>query len=565
MSATATTSLPTAVLGIWDGHDASVSLVADGALVFALSEERPSRIKRYSGFPQLALRRALDWAENEGLRISDVALAGNWGRAPLRVFEGAYSRRSPRRNPLSPASAAVRNWENLTGRLPGLRRLERHTGLLAATRRMRRALGVKPRLTTVEHHEAHAASALFGATDEPAMVVTWDAYGEGVALTCRSADRFAHPAERHPPAVGLARLYGAVTVGLGFSEGDEGKVMGLAARGDAARAEARFAELFASRRGAPRLKQRLTGPLVRRLLRGLSREDVAAGLQATTERITSEWVGAQLARAGCDQRLLLAGGLFANIRVNQSLAALPGVSGLYVFPNMGDGGLSAGAAAHVWRAATGAPLQPLRDAFVGLAPESDDLAAVARSQPEHRRVAAPAESIAEHLRAGRVVCRYAGRDEFGPRALGNHSVLFSAADPALGDRVNAALDRDDFMPFGPAITEEAVGGLTRSELDAADLAYMTVATGSREALSRHSPGAVHLDGTTRPQVVSRATAPELHAVLSSYASLGAPPVVINTSFNLHGEPIVHTPADAVSTFRRSGLDILMLGDWEIGR
>ncbi len=553
-----------ATLGIWDGHDASVSLVVDGALVFALSEERPSRIKRFSGFPRRALAECVRWAERHGHRIAEVAIAGNWGRAPLRVLEAAYSSGDPQRDPLTPASRLVRAWENGVAALPVIRHFERADGLSAVRRRIRSAVGETPRLATVGHHEAHAWAALFGATEEPGLVVTWDAYGEGVAVTARPAGFPDRPTHRLAPNVGLARLYGAITVELGFGEGDEGKVMGLAAHGDPTVARKRLTACLTPRRGGPRLTKPLTRRAVRDLVAGLPREDVAAGLQELTERVVTAWVRRRLLDSPVPRRLLLAGGIFANIRLNQALAELPEVSGVSVFPNMGDGGLSAGAAARASYARTATALWALDDVFLGPHPDAARLDRIA-GEAGGARVTDPAATAAAHLRAGRVVCRYVGRDEFGPRALGHRSVLFAADDPSRGARVNRTLGRDSFMPFGPAVAADHASAHCPSPLGERDLAFMTVSTDADATFAGACPGAVHVDGSTRPQVVTQRSAPDLAKLLAAYRSDAHPPALINTSFNLHGEPIVHTPDDALSTFRRSGLDVLMLGDWEIVR
>ena len=161
-----------------------------------------------------------------------------------------------------------------------------------------------------------------------------------------------------------------------------------------------------------------------------------------------------------------------------------------------------------------------------------------------------------------MVCRYVGRDEFGPRALGNRSILFAAGDPALGARVNRALGRDDFMPFGPVLAAEDAGAALQIPTPGLDLAHMTVAVDATSAFRDECPGAVHLDGTTRAQVVSPASDPNLHELVIEHRRTGGGPALINTSLNLHGEPIVHTPEDAVRTFLASGLDALFLGTWE---
>ena len=555
-----------AVLGIWDGHDASVALIADGRLTFALSEERISRRKRHPGFPHLALGKALRWAERQGLTIGDVAVAGRHGRAPLRLLEPAYSRSGPSRDPLAPAGRLVQAWENRVAGLAGLRELERIAGLLAVRGRLAGQVLGRARVHTVPHHEAHAFSALLLASSPDDRVVTWDAYGEGLAATVRRAGSPRRVEAALAPAAGLASLYGAITVALGFDEGDEGKLMALAALGDPSRGEARLAGLFVLTAGAPLLRRPLRHRTVHTLLQGLSREDAAAALQALVERLARGWIAGLLPREGrCD--LLLAGGLFANTRLNQALAALDRVGGVRVFPAMTDGGLSAGAAHSVWHELHGEPAASPGLPLLGCEFDRESCErALAAAGLGHGRAADPARGMARRIAAGQVVCRFSGRDEFGPRALGQRSILFSARDRALAQRVNAALGRDAFMPFGPAVAAEAAEAPLWEPLpENTDLGTMTVAVQAAPALSEQCPAAVHADGSSRPQEVSAAEAPGFHSVLRWVEHLGHGPALINTSFNRHGEPIVHTPADAIQTFLDTGFDALYLGDLEVAR
>ena len=554
------------VLGVWDGHDASVALIADGRLVFALSEERPSRRKRHSGFPRRALARCLSWAADHGIRPTHTALAGSWGRAPQRLLEPLYARGDPRREPLGLASRAAMAWENRVAAYPALRRWERPAGLVAVRARLAAALGGNTPLHVVDHHEAHAFSALLGAPGAGALVITCDAYGEGVAATVRGADGPLRPAVRAPAPWGLPLLYGAVTVALGFAEGDEGKVTGLAARGDPERLGGRFHGLFREGSGPPALRRSLGRREIRALIRGASVEDVAAGLQECAEEQTERWIARLLDDVARPTPLLLAGGLFANVRINRGLARLPGLDGLFVFPHMGDGGLSVGAAHRLWFGLRRRLAQPWDGAALGRSFERTAARGAAeRAGLSVRPVESASIAAARRLHQGRVVCRFTGRDEFGPRALGNRSILFSAADPGLCARVNRALGRDDSMPFGPVLADEDVGSALQVPAPPIDLAHMTVAVDATPAFRRECPGAVHVDGTARPQVVRRSRDPELHALLTAHRREGGGRALINTSFNLHGEPVVHTPEDAVRTFVASGLDTLYLGDLECSR
>jgi len=548
------------ILGLWDGHDAGVALLAEGRLLFALSEERPTRKKRYSGFPRRALDRCLTWARQHDVVIEQMALAGSWGRLPQRLLEPFYAGSSPHRRPLSPTSRAAMRWEGSVASLPGLRAAEGALGRLAVRRRLASALPQPVTVRAIDHHEAHAFSALLGGRRAGAHVVTWDAYGGRTMVTLRCADSPTRVLSRITAPWGLALLYGAVTSELGFREGDEGKITGLAAHGDPERLCARFVDLFRPGDGPPRLLRPLRGTALRALIDGRSRRDVAAGLQAATEIVAMRWLGPVLDSS--PGPLLAAGGVFANVALNRALGRLRGLDGLFVFPHMGDGGLAAGAAHRLWYEETGSLADPVVDLALGHdARGAGAEAALTAAGLDYRRVNSAAAAAAAHLLAGRVVCRHSGRDEFGPRALGNRSILFHPTRGDLAARVNRVLGRDAFMPFGPAVLAEHLDEVTAARN--VDLDHMTVAVDATDEFRRRCPAAVHVDGTIRPQVVRRSVHPDLHQILSDYHRAGGPPALINTSFNLHGEPIVHTPADAVSTFVASGLDVLLVGDLEV--
>ncbi len=550
-----------AVLGLWDGHGAGVAIVVDGELRFALSEERPSRRKRHSGFPDRSLDLALSWARERGLAVEHVAIAGARGRSPLRLLEPLYAGTSPHRDPLGTTSLAAMVWENRVPGLPMLGRLEPLPSRALLTRRLRRAIARPVRLHAVDHHDAHAFGALLGPGRERALVVTADAYGEGLAATVRLARSPEEILAHAHPDLGLALLYGAVTVAIGFAEGDEGKVMGLAATGHPQAGLDRFRALFTDS-PLPRLRRPLSRRGVAALVAGLAREDAAAALQTCVEQKAVAWLRSLLA-AHPAPRLHLAGGLFANVRLNQLLAEIPGVEGLFAFPAMGDEGLAAGAAHALWRRLHGSLARPIHSASLGPARAPEAItAAVRASGLPHRRVD-PVATAVDHLAAGRVVCRYGGRDEYGPRALGDSSILFRADRPALAARVNHALGRDPIMAFAPILPAEAAREAIRSPLPPADLAWMTITAQATPALAERCPVAVHVDGTARPQVVTAAGDPALHALLTAWRGRSGQPALINTSFNLHGEPIVHSPQDALRSFAASGLDVLLMDGWEI--
>ena len=266
---------------------------------------------------------------------------------------------------------------------------------------------------------------------------------------------------------------------------------------------------------------------------------------------------------GSSSRLAVAGGVFANVKLNQRIAALDNIDEVYVFPNMGDGGLSVGAAWLAHEQQTGSKPRAMGSAFLGNnITDKDAQTALAKSGFTYKRVSDIETHVAELLAQGEVVVRVKGRMEFGPRALGNRSILYKASDASVNEWLNARLCRSEFMPFAPAtLIEYAKDHYYGLDLGATSAEYMTMTFDCTEEMKRQSPAAVHVDGTARPQLVSSGRYPEFHRLLSKYYTLTGRSSVINTSFNMHEEPIVRTSDDAIRAFSSSSLPWLALGNF----
>lgn len=525
------------VLGIWDGHDAGACLVHNGRLEIAISEERLVRQKRASGFPFQAVAACLRHAQIKPSDVDLVAAAGRYGRLGHRVADRVYRRSDPDRDPLSAASTLVRRAEIGLACVPGLRRLEERSSAAVLQARLRR-LGIRAALQLVSHHDAHAWTARLVASSPDAMIVTMDGYGDGLAGTfdALTSDREELPSPRCSPAL----VYGAVTRLLGYSEGDEGKVMGLAASGDPAPLDAFFRAVI----GFGRCDPRLGGRVRRQEILDADPANVAAALQARVEDVVCGWIEAR--RRG-RAHLAVSGGLFANVSLNGCLAHR--FDAVRVFPHMGDGGLCVGAAAAALDGAFQFPELP----FLGPTVLQGDLdAALVRSGYPLTHPDDLEAELVERLASGDIVGRLVGRSEFGPRALGHRSILLRADRPDLVSRLNSALGRDPVMPFAP-IRRSGQGSAT-----------MTVVYAADAPLRAACPAAVHVDGTARTQLVSEQADPGLWRLLAMCEARGMP-ALINTSFNLHGEPIVETAEDALSTFEAAQLDALQLGDALVSR
>jgi carbamoyltransferase len=373
-----------------------------------------------------------------------------------------------------------------------------------------------------------------------------------------------------------------VTDYLGFKPGrHEGKVTGLAAHGDPSRAYASMAEALSYRPDRMDFHSRVIPEAIdecsfvkgakgqlhwfKGAWAGFSREDIAAAAQQRLEDVVVPYVRDAVRLTG-EPRVALAGGVFANVSLNRRIRELPEVEGVWVQPAMTDGGLAVGAALALSfddpRHRPSSGHHPLQHVYLG--PSWDDARIVqsldaAGIAHEHRPDIA--EDIAAALEQGLVVGHFDGALEFGPRALGHRSVLVAPTDPGINDRLNQRLHRTEFMPFAPAIQEEHAADMLQGwQPDHAAARFMTVTYEVTERFRELAPAAVHVDGTARPQVVRREQSPRLWEIIERYRQRTGIPAVINTSFNMHEEPIVGSPEDAIRSWREGAVDVLVMGE-----
>jgi carbamoyltransferase len=607
------------VLGISPlDKDASASAVEDGRVLFASAEERYSRVKQHAGFPGQAIAAALaatgwtaadvdavaypflDAAREEALieaAISQALREADGARVDLRPLVLAAADRRDRRDLrratdagwtpravhglLQPDQRMVKSLgKRLAHRLLGLGPLSRAAARSAARRWAASAvaahrhwqgelesglegLGLLGKLQRSEHHLSHAANAYLASGHDRALIVTLDGYGSGLAGSVSLGEagvikRLAGVPFPHS----LGSFYEAVTSSLGYQpDRHAGKIVGLAAYGDPGILGEVLLATTAAPVGELRLHDALNIHLSRHLAGRFAMVDVAAAWQHVLELLACRYVAHWLEHTGCEH-LVLSGGVAANVKLNQRLHALPGVRETFVYPNMGDGGCGTGLALlKSWPGGVGAPL-----GHVYLGPEygAPELEAALRGAGlAYERVADGArlaEEVARRIHAGQVVARFDGRMEYGPRALGNRSILYHAREAGVNQWLNQRLGRTEFMPFAPVTLWEArercYAGLAGAE-HAAE--FMTITFDCTPWMRTHCPAAVHVDGTARPQLLRRETNPGYHDILTAYERLSGIPCLINTSFNMHEEPIVCTPRDAVRAYRQGRLDTLVLG------
>ena len=556
--------MPTRVLGINNYvHDSSVALIEDGKVVFAVAEERLSRIRKDRGFPKLGIAAAL---ADRGIEFQDLdAVAFGWNKPPatqLHTLLSSLRGQLPRSLPFIAHSLAGIPREIYDG--IGKRDLQHLFG------------NVEP--IYIDHHEAHAWSAYALSGFDEATVVVMDGRGARQATTIYHAQGQTLRRIRqinYPNSLGA--FYEGFTDLLGFERhSDEWKVMGLAAYGepvvdlsncirigkDGYRINAQL--LIGRWWGDIAALEREFGP--RRNPEHLTQadRDLAASVQHALEQAVFAVVRGAVAATGC-RKVCLAGGVAMNSKANGRLLASGIVDDLFVQPAATDDGTAVGAAlaAH-GHIGLEIPRYRQDEAYWGPGFTNDEITAALRTfKLRSFEVPNIERQAAQLLAEGNVIGWFQGRMEFGPRALGNRSILADPRRAEMKDRVNEAVKfREGWRPFAPSCLAEHA-----SEFFAgcSDAPFMILCFDVLPEAAPLIPAVTHADGTARVQTVTREANPRYRELIRQFAAITGVPVVLNTSFNLRGEPIVCTPKDAIRTFYSSGLDFLVLGDHVVAK
>jgi carbamoyltransferase len=543
-------------------HDSSACIVRDGELLFAIAEERVSRIKHDAGFPRLAIQACLDFARVRADQLDEVCFgwttAGPGFRHDLKC--------------LATGGLPFTYLNVLTTTLHFLSTWHQEGGAKA----FRQSFGdVKARIRFVDHHLAHAISAYAYSGFEDAAVVVMDGRGawEATSIWHGSQGRLQHVLTiPFPDSLGL--FYSEFTAYLGFQRNsDEWKVMGLAPYGE----PGVNLDAFIDPEAAPyRVKaRRLFGigngsfSSVTPLL-GAAREpeseiearhkNIAYAVQDACELAMMSVVRMGVEKTRC-RNLCLAGGVALNSKGNGRIAASGLVDKIFVQPAASDDGVALGAALAPYMDNGGRlPNKAMRHAYLG--PAFDDSAietALRTYKLSYTRLDDLAATAAELLSQGKILGWFQGRMEFGPRALGSRSILADARDPEMNAKVNNAVKfREWWRPFAPSLKKEAASEYLES---ATDSPFMILTAQVRPEKRAVIPSVTHVDGSARPQTVEKEINPLYWRLLDEFEKRTGVPVIMNTSFNLRGEAIVHTPTDAVRTFFSSGMDALVIGSF----
>jgi len=558
------------VLGIHDGHNAGACLLRDGKILAAISEERLRNIKNYSAAPTLAIRKVFEISNHSPQDVTIVAIASRLRLDDPVRMEGNLTHSLAEQ--LSPWLHGKWFVHTSVPLLHVFRKTEETYQILEQ-------LGIRRKpIRFIEHHQAHAACAYYPRPwNDKTLVLTLDGMGDGVSATVNIGQR--HRIRRIAEtsfydSLGN-NLFSEITAFLGMKRWEhEYKVMGLAPYGRAEPVIEDLRKLIRLNPERPLEFENTSGhylkrmqEVYRRILVGRRFDNIAAAAQQLFEELVVAWIK-QAIRETKIHKLACSGGSFLNVKTNKLIRELPEVEEVFFYPAAEDGGSPVGAALEAYYRYCEAnnltaKRTVLTDLYYGQEFSDDYLLDFLKSRKLYKKAKQVSpKDIAKRLADGKIIARFSGRDEWGPRALGNRSIMADPRNMSVIRKINFAIKQRDFwMPFAPSVLEEYQAGYFKNSRFAP---YMIEAFDSKKE-AQNLIAALHPhDLSGRPQSVN-AWNPGWHTIIREFARLTGVGAILNTSFNLHGYPISGTPEVAYWTFRHSLLDGLLLNNWLIER
>jgi carbamoyltransferase len=572
------------ILGIDESHNAGAAIVKDDKIVSVINEERLNGIKNYWGFPYLSINAVI---KDAGIAPSDIdkvaisnlsALGESDGQNPKARMDNIYKKGN-----MHIARKAMYTLSNfkfvesmlfaklalLYGRVSSFKKRKKGKKYL-------RSIGINAPVELIEHHHAHACAAYLTSPYKKSLTYTCDFMGDFICCSVYKCDENGMKRIKEMPfysAPGM--IYTWITYFLGFMPGKhEGKITGLAAYGDPEKTYRKFAKYTKLSKDKSRLRRDVRGfwylnaiKKFEKDFKGVSREDIAAGLQKRFEDVLSENINYYVKKTGLEN-ISVAGGVFANVKLNQKIKDLPGVKDIFIHPAMDDGGLALGAALATWannRLSSGQKLKSFDINHVFFGPEytSDEIEAeLKKHNIKYKYCKEIEKEVAKLLHKNKVVARFNGRMEYGPRALGNRSILYAPVDRSVNDWLNKRLNRTEFMPFAPVTLKEYAKESYKDFKGAERAAkFMTIAFNVSKKFAKECPAVTHIDNTARPQIIHKEDNPSYYKIIDEYRKLSKIATLVNTSFNMHEWPIVCSPKDAIKSFQGGKLDYLAMGNF----
>ena len=558
------------ILGLTTLGDAAATLLKDGEIVAAAEEERFSRKKHHSGFPYKAIQYCLDYA---GITLKDVQHVGLYWKPWVLRHKATQALKSAF---ISPAMFKARTDRGVA------QVSESYLGMFKYASRLRETFGVSDfKFHYLEHHQCHAASAFFVSPFDNAAILTWDGTGEDTTtLFCQGKGNKIKVLKRIKLPHSLGQFYSAVTNFIGFDmfAGDEWKVMGLAAFGKPKHYDF-FSERVLTKNGNGgfrfdikvldhhlakhyQFSDAVTKELGEPRKKGEELTEHHWNIASSAQRVledTALYLVKQIKEMTGEENLCMAGGVAFNSVMNGRIFHETPFKNFYVQAAAGDAGCSLGAALMIWHQTLGNPRKFVMNHSYWGPKFSNEQCQKALDEAGLKYQTLPDEELlpklAKMISEGAIIGWFNGRMEWGPRALGARSFLADPRDANLREALNHKVKlREWFRPLAPSMHEESGREVFGKEHH--DPFMITVIEVAEEYKSK-IPAVVHIDGTARPQMVSKKTNPRYWNLINEFKKITGVPMLLNTSFNVQ-EPIVCSPQDAINTFKNANFDALVL-------
>lgn len=557
------------VLGIHDGHNAGAALVVDGKIVAAISEERLNNIKNFSGPPVLSVKKVYETSGINPQKTDMIAIGCLVRSGSPYPDKNILARLQVKIAPYLHSHFFSDSYVRILHKFRETQELENIFSKLNIK---------KTKVIFVEHHLSHAACCYFQRPwKEETLILTLDGSGDGLSSTVSVGKN--NKIERIASSTfydSLSNnLYSEITAYLGMKRWEhEYKIMGLAPYGKDDGLIEEFGKIIRINPDKPLEFQNIYGAYLYDMTAKLSKilickrfDNIAWATQKYFEELVLQWVKNSVKYTGI-HKLVLAGGSFLNVKANKLIRELPQIEDLFIYPAADDGGTPVGIALYGYvklceENKVLPEIKEMTDIYYGQEFKNRYIESLlAKSKKRNYRFIPEGieKVIAGMLSKGKIIGRFSGRDEWGPRALGNRSILADPRDLKTINKLNFAIKQRDFwMPFASSILEEDMEYYLKN---ARPSRYMIEAFDTTDKNNDIAAGIHPVDKTCRPQTVNEWN-PEFKKILTEFRKVTGTGGIINTSFNLHGYPMVGTPETALYTFEHSGLDGLVLNNWLI--
>jgi carbamoyltransferase len=561
------------LLGFSDASSgSSACIIRDGIILAAIDEERIRRIKYCGGFPELAIKEVIRISKIRPSDIDRIAIGYKEILLPSYIKQSILNQRTITANP-------IKNWTDRVG----ISMFEKYYSYSHASKFLKRfeyittqnmirsalsKLGINAPIVRYDHHTCHAATAALTSGWSKCLVITADGRGDGITSTVsifenNKLKRLSYSTVESS----LGHFFGAVTEAIGFRYGnDEGKTEALAAFGKETKAYNILKSFFHVEE--LEIKGKL-GPYHRNislkfshLLKDFRKEDSAYAAQRVLDETVTELVKNAIRITGINH-VVLAGGIFYNVKTNQKIYQIPEVADMYIYPAAGDSGVSIGAVLLDSHLHEGVKNKKTEHVYYGTSYSNDYIKSVLdKTDLKYEYIEDIGSYVgSEIIPNNSMVGWFRGRMEFGPRALGARSVLISPKKLENKKKILSTIKkRPEFQPFCPSITHESMKDYVINDKNS-EVPFMILALTGTEKMIKEAPATTFIDKSIRAQDVKREINPEFHSLISNFGNISGTPVLLNTSFNKSGQAIVHTPEQALYDLKNSGLDYLVLENY----